>query len=258
MKKGWMITALLALLALCAACAAPSAATQPPAQTSQAEVTPPAETPAPTGPIDVQTATRDESGEYETKTASFPITGIASIDEEAVRIVDAALAEPVGDPNMPDREGISLVEYHVARNDGDVFSVVYQIYTYYSGAAHGTTAYISRNYEMPSGKPVALEDLFADSGYVIRLSTIAREKLEQNDVDIPEDTSLLEPDIWFFEGVSADPENFENFLILEDGMQLIFSNYQVAPYVVGQVRLTIPWEDLSDIMTPQWQERVGA
>lgn len=252
MKAGGMLLCLAAVMLLCGACTRIEKENY-----ATPEIIPKAtESPPENGvPLAYTVAARDESNDREIKTAQYPITGIAQIDSATDAIVDDALAEPVGEPNgCEGMMGSVNVGFDVDRND-DIFAITYRIETFYVCAAHGTTTYLTRNYDMPSAAHIRLEDLFVDNDYALRLSALAIEKLRQLDIDVPDDTSDLSPDTWFYQGVSADAENFQNFLILPEGLRFVFSNYQVAPYAVGQVCLTIPWAEIEDIMTPAWRQR---
>lgn len=38
--------------------------------------------------------------------------------------------------------------------------------------------------------------------------------------------------------------NFENFVILDEGIKFIFSQYQVAPYAAGMPEVVVGWDEL--------------
>ncbi len=202
--------------------------------------------------------TIDESDDYTTKEASYPVTGVSTIDEDALELVHNAFADFDDiEEIFSDQKNYVGVDFDVERND-EIFAVVYQISSYYSGAAHGTTMNVAKVYTSPDGARVELGDLFANPDYVLRLSQLAEEKLRTLDIDVPQDKTYLDEDIWFYEGVAPDEVNFSQFVPTETGLQFIFSDYQVAPFAVGEVRLTIPWEDIEDIMKPEWIDKVSA
>ena len=39
-----------------------------------------------------------------------------------------------------------------------------------------------------------------------------------------------------------------NFLLSEEGIVYIFNQYEIAPYAAGVIELTIPWDEVSDIL----------
>ena len=39
-----------------------------------------------------------------------------------------------------------------------------------------------------------------------------------------------------------------NFSISDKGVTYIYNHYEIAPYSMGIIRITIPWEDLNDII----------
>ena len=50
-----------------------------------------------------------------------------------------------------------------------------------------------------------------------------------------------------FEESGADPklENYRVFYIHEDKIEWVFGQYQVAPYVFGEIKISIPMKDLA-------------
>lgn len=51
----------------------------------------------------------------------------------------------------------------------------------------------------------------------------------------------FEPDTqWISEGTAPKEENFENFLITDNALIIIFDPYEVAPYAAGSVFVEIP------------------
>ena len=48
-------------------------------------------------------------------------------------------------------------------------------------------------------------------------------------------------DEWMLEGTAPKPENFQLVVPGEDGLEVIFSSYQVAPYAAGTPSVEIPW-----------------
>ena len=43
-------------------------------------------------------------------------------------------------------------------------------------------------------------------------------------------------------------------MLKPDGFHLIFQNYQVAPYVVGEPEITIPYDALKDYLSPKYKD----
>ena len=123
-----------------------------------------------------------------------------------------------------------------------------ELYTF-TGGAHGSTVYVPFiNNDV--GIPVTLGMLFApDTTYLERLSDLVREplkaQLEENQMYVEE---------FFNEGTAPSEGNFFIDKIGDEGITFIFQQYQVAPYVAGTPRVTIPFETLADMLNPAYFE----
>ena len=40
----------------------------------------------------------------------------------------------------------------------------------------------------------------------------------------------------------------DNFKVTEDGITFIYNPYEIAAYAAGTIRITIPWDELQDIL----------
>lgn len=55
---------------------------------------------------------------------------------------------------------------------------------------------------------------------------------------------------WIEEGAAAKAENYQNWVLTENGIRIIFDPYQVAPYVYGFQQIDIPASALSGVLKP--------
>ena len=53
-------------------------------------------------------------------------------------------------------------------------------------------------------------------------------------------------------GSARDLDNYQDFLFVPEGLQIIYDPYQVAPYVYGAVYITIPWNELGAILKSEY------
>lgn len=151
-------------------------------------------------------------------------------------------------------------------------------YSYLSGAAHPLTHTYTYVFDLWTGERINLPTLFNQQlNYLEDISRIVKEKLgtqlsllsvEQNqDVfnitvasTTPEyilehiDTEAILEAVFFEEGVLPKEENFNEFLILPEGIQFYFGQYQVAPYVYGEQRILIPYSELLSVLSQTFRE----
>ncbi|MGL1861613.1 MAG: DUF3298 and DUF4163 domain-containing protein [Pseudodesulfovibrio sp.] len=57
-------------------------------------------------------------------------------------------------------------------------------------------------------------------------------------------------------GIKPTASNYEDFILNDEGVAFFFAPYQVAPYAAGQQVVTIPYERLTEFLTPKIAARV--
>lgn len=185
---------------------------------------------------------------------SWPITGIARIDEESESFVRKAVAEFEKDAEelaallaqergedaedfVPSELSIS---YELTRPTQAVESILWTVWSY-TGGAHGQLSLVANNYEVETGYPVLLEDLFLDpERAVLEFTRISRQQLgaESN----REEDAI--PDDMLQAGTEPVESNFQTFILLPDGLRIHFPPYQVAPWAMGPQSVDIKVKDL--------------
>jgi len=180
--------------------------------------------------------------------ASWPVVGIARVDEESkafvVGLADsfAAQAEELAaelkateedfkPSDMPTMFPCELsVTHEVTWPSERVVSLVWNIWSY-TGGAHGQLEIVAGNYDRNTGFPLLLEDLFLDPQLaVVQFSRIARHELANPDEDTGEENVV---DDMLRAGTEPVEENFQTFSLLPDGIRIFFQPYQVAPWAAG-------------------------
>ena len=118
----------------------------------------------------------------------------------------------------------------------DILSYTVTKYTY-TGGAHGTTFVKALNLDMKTGEAVTEEDMFK-AGYMDRLSELLTGRLPES-LENPADTSML-----FEKNIRPNG----NFTISDSGVTYIYNQYEIGPYVLGAVNVTVPWSELKDLL----------
>lgn len=113
------------------------------------------------------------------------------------------------------------------------YSVTRYVYT---GGAHGMTAESALNFNRQTGALLSEDDFFKE-GYQDRLRTLLSDHLAES-LDEPADTSML-----FTREIGPNG----NFRISDDGVTYIYNQYEIAPYAMGVISVTIPWNELEGL-----------
>lgn len=118
----------------------------------------------------------------------------------------------------------------------DILSYTVTKYTY-TGGAHGTTSVIALNLDMKTGAAVTEEEMFK-AGYSDRLSGHLTGRLPES-LENPADTSML-----FEKNIRPNG----NFTVSDSGVTYIYNQYEIGPYVMGTINVTVPWNELEDLL----------
>ena len=130
-----------------------------------------------------------------------------------------------------------MVAYDIKEQNQDFYSVLFSAEEYITGSAHPSHPYVSLNYDLVNGKEIKLADLFkTNEKYLEFLSAYTAKELQaRNEKTKFTDTGFIKT------GTAPKEENFSVFNITKTGLEIIFPEYQVAPYVSGQQTILIPW-----------------
>lgn len=135
--------------------------------------------------------------------------------------------------------------YSVTEGKDGIISIRFYIEEF-AGGAHPSHNYSSFNYNLKTGSEIKLSDLFSEgSDYLTVISDYCIKDLENQKTE-----SGDSGEGWIEEGAGPKEENFSCFNLTDRGLLITFNEYQVAPYAEGYKEVTIPFEDLKDIINP--------
>jgi hypothetical protein len=136
-------------------------------------------------------------------------------------------------------------DFHYATDN--LISVAFSEGTYSRGAAHGNQLTQVLNYDVKSGKKLALADLFKDkSKYLSVIAAYCQKDLKER-AKKP-DTMILPELIETGAGPKAD--NYRAWNITKKGLWITFDPYEVAAYAAGPQYILVPYSVLKDIIKP--------
>ena len=148
------------------------------------------------------------------------------------------------DRNDPEKR--SWYEYHYnitgeAHEGREGITVYTATIDYYEGGAHGINQRLVMNFDNETGKLLTLSDVFIP-GYEQALNDLLQkaliEKVDAKDIDDLHAKGYL---------YSMDMFAPENFVMGEDNITFIYNPYEIAPYAMGLVELTISNSELEDL-----------
>ena len=139
------------------------------------------------------------------------------------------------------------IGYTVAIARDDLISIDFGIGGYYRGAAHPNSHSRVLNFDLKSGRPLRLSDLFQPNAkYLQTISEYCMKDLQKQSKakeNILDDASIKE-------GAGPNPKNYQSWTITKQGLGVNFDAYQVGPYVAGPQFVLVPYAAIKDLVKP--------
>ena len=120
----------------------------------------------------------------------------------------------------------------------------------YTGGAHGNygTTYIALN--LATNKKMTVDDIVTKEGVTTLNALLEKNFRKQYEVKPTEkltNAGLFENKI----------EPNDNFFLTGKGIGFAYSPYEIAPYVMGEIEIYIPFSDLDKFLKPEFRKLVG-
>ena len=121
--------------------------------------------------------------------------------------------------------------------------LVYRIdYNEYTGGAHGIYMSTFINMDLRTLTPVRLEDLFVENYQEALTDLLLNQLMADNDV-----TSRQELDDLGY-GTTGDLFPTENFYLTPEGITFYYNVYEIAPYVMGAIQISLPYQMMEHLL----------
>jgi hypothetical protein len=145
-----------------------------------------------------------------------------------------------------------FMEYKITFLSATAMSVVYTVGGYGAGAAHGYTKYKTKSFFLNPPSEMFLGAFFKYPNYREKLGDVTREALrkkawERNKIVLSE--KQLENGTTFWPNVE--------FTFDESGLTLYFQEYQIGPYAIGRWEVTLPFDNLREILRSDLHQLIG-
>ena len=133
------------------------------------------------------------------------------------------------------------LRYNLVSAPGNIYSIKFNIQTYYTGAAHPSDSSQTATFDIQTGQVLTLAQLFVpNADYLDAISKYCIAQLSTRDIGFE----------GFELGATATAQNYRNWNITADGLMITFDEYQVAPYAAGPQTVVIPYKELAQILRP--------
>ncbi len=131
-------------------------------------------------------------------------------------------------------------------NDYKDISHIYMLTYAYTGGNHYTRDDTSYYYDNKTKDFVDLKYFFKDEESFKKLSNIAYYYvLELKDKNFDE--------LWVKKGTDPTIDNYRHFMFSDEGLEILFPPYQVSSWADGEIKITIPYEEINDLLKDEYQ-----
>lgn len=117
-------------------------------------------------------------------------------------------------------------------------------YSDYEGGAHGSYRITYTNIDLGGLVTLSEEDLFVPGYFKPLTEKIIVQLMKNYDATVPD--SLLMRGFFTLEDIA--PNN--NFWLDGESIHYSYNQYEIAPYAMGVIDVSVPYSDLSDILLP--------
>ena len=166
---------------------------------------------------------------------NLPLLQEWAIDHEDESLGETLFNEELIISAAPIGNGLPLT------NIPSLWSYAMDVYEY-TGGAHGNRYLLIQNYDLQTGDAVSEQDLFIDDYYEPLKSLLLEALIAQTDeAETKKDLRRL--------GYSVDdvvPN--ENFYVTAEGITYVYNPYEIAPYAMGCIQISLPWDAVRHLM----------
>jgi len=137
----------------------------------------------------------------------------------------------------PFREFSAVMHFIPTLNQACHLSTYDDSYTY-TGGAHGSTTRRSDTFDLRTGRPVRLGELFDNEpGWRQRVLSLILAQADRN---------MTEEPIYFedYRTLIVKYFNPESFYLFPGGVEVYYQQYEIAPYAAGIIAFLLPYEAL--------------
>lgn len=189
-------------------------------------------------PVSKNILIKNETREIDIEYPFFNTPSVDGLILKKIKDIESSFNEMADQMDIGIMTNVPLisVDYTVKRS-GNTVSVIIKGYQD-TGGAHPIPFIITLVFT--NGQLVTLDEYFTvpSTEYLARFQFIARKAL----IDKYGAESL------FLEGLDPTPESWANWYVVDNAFVVIFSPYQVGPYVIGMPEVIIPFSQVQDIL----------
>lgn len=166
---------------------------------------------------------------------NLPLLQEWAIDHEDEPLGETLFNEELIISAAPITDHLPLTPNHL------LWSYAMDVYEY-NGGAHGNRYLLIQNYNLQTGDAVSEQDLFIDDYYEPLKALLLEALIVQTDeAETKKDLRRLGYSV-------ADVVPNENFYVTPEGITYVYNPYEIAPYAMGCIQISIPWDSIRHLL----------
>lgn len=166
---------------------------------------------------------------------NLPLLQEWAIDHEDEPLGETLFNEELIISAAPITNHLPLITNHL------LWSYAMDVYEY-TGGAHGNRYLLIQNYDLQTGDAVSEQDLFIDDYYEPLKALLLETLIAQTDeAETKKDLRRLGYSI-------ADVVPNENFYVTSEGITYVYNPYEIAPYAMGCIQISLPWDSIRHLL----------
>jgi hypothetical protein len=166
-------------------------------------------------------------------------------DAEMVRITGSS-TDSESDTVFSGLSSFLNIGHSIALLSDIMFSIVFDVSTFFAGAAHPMHSFKTFNFIIHNGKTVELADIILPQN-LQRLSSIIENEFRLNN-EYPFDEH------WLHRGLDPKYENFKHFVVTKNGISFYFPPYQLSSYSAGPFVAPVTRDQLKETVNREYFE----
>ncbi len=166
---------------------------------------------------------------------NLPLLQEWAIDHEDEPLGETLFNEELIISAAPITDHLPLITNHL------LWSYAMDVYEY-TGGAHGNRYLLIQNYDLQTGDAVSEQDLFIDDYYEPLKALLLEALIVQTDeAETKKDLRRLGYSV-------ADVVPNENFYVTPAGITYVYNPYEIAPYAMGCIQISLPWDSVRHLL----------
>jgi Protein of unknown function (DUF3298) len=148
-----------------------------------------------------------------------------------------------------------VVSHKVHLFTNSVFSLEFELWGYFAGAAHPNSETKTLNFRLHPSMELELDDVFRESSNFLEvLSHYCVNDLEKQQMhrwqSMTQDSPIVTPSQkeWILAGAGPQPRNYRRFSLNNHGVVIHFDRYQVGSHAEGKYEVFVPAYELKSVL----------